>query len=65
MSETMTPERRAELQVFLHEFSDGIIQSLLTTLTTDTAFQLLQGLNKTEWDAVLAKVLQGCVGKPN
>jgi hypothetical protein len=61
MSETMTPERRVEVQAFLHEFSDEIIQTLLATLTTDTTFQLLQGLNKTEWDAVLARVLRRSV----
>jgi hypothetical protein len=65
MNTDMTPERRGELQAFLHDFADGIIQTAANTLTTEVAYKLLQGLTYEEWNAVIRKVLIGQIGKAN
>jgi hypothetical protein len=65
MNTDMSPERRGELQAFLHSFADSVILSIANTLTTEIAYKLLQGLTYEEWEGVIRKVLTGNIGKPN
>jgi hypothetical protein len=65
MADDMTPEARAEMQAFLHSFTDEVIGRIVVLLSDDDAYSLLQGLDRHEWDAMIGKILTGSIGRPN
>jgi hypothetical protein len=65
MPTDMNAERRAELRAFLNRFADGVMLTAADTLTTETAYKLLQGLTYEEWNGVIRTVLIGKIGRLN
>jgi hypothetical protein len=65
MTEHMSEERRDELRAFLNRFADGVMLTAAETLTTETAYKLLQGLTYEEWNGVIRTVLIGKIGRLN